>query len=257
MKKIALNLRVLRELKKLSQEGLANQLNITRARLGAYEEGRNEPPIDLLIDMADFFRVSVDVLIRADLSKSKPEALMKLGKNRILFPVIIDKNNNDCIEVVTAKASAGYLNGYGDPEYIEGLPLMSLPFKVVGKHRTFPIKGDSMLPVKEGSYIVGRYVESPEEIKNGNTYILVTNDEGIVYKRIYRHHNHSLHLHSDNKIYEPYTIKTKDVLEIWEFVCSIGLSNRQEDEVNLDNVMDMLRSMQVDMTALKEKRYER
>ena len=47
--KLSENIKFLRGLKKLSQEDLAAALDITRSRLGAYEEGRNEPPIEILI----------------------------------------------------------------------------------------------------------------------------------------------------------------------------------------------------------------
>lgn len=253
MPKIASNIKVLRDLKKMSQEALAQELNITRGRLGAYEEDRNEPPVDMLIRIADFFHISIDALVRADLKKTDPDALMKIGKNRILFPVLINQDNNDCIEVVTVKASAGYLNGYADPEYIEKLPQMNLPFKVTGKHRTFPIKGDSMLPLRDGSFVVGKYVESISDVKNGHTYVLITKDEGVVYKRVFKSNNHSqLELHSDNKSYSPYTVKTKDVLELWEFVCCINLSDKREDEINMDSLMNMLKSMKVEIESMKK-----
>ena len=64
------------------------------------------------------------------------------------------------------------------------LPVMQLPFVPVGKHRAFPISGDSMEPlVKSGSYVVGRFIESVNELKQGQTYIVVTK-EGMVYKRL-------------------------------------------------------------------------
>ena len=107
MSKIAKNIRVLRTLKKLSQEQLSEKLNIPRSRLGSYEEGRAEPSYDLLIIIADYFHMAIDALVRADLSKTDPEALIKIGKNRILFPVLVDNKNNDIIEVVPVKASAG------------------------------------------------------------------------------------------------------------------------------------------------------
>ncbi len=252
MKRISTNIKVLRDLRKISQENLSLQLDITRARLGAYEEGRNEPPIELMIKIADYFHVSVDALVRADLRKTDPDALMKIGKNRVLFPILVDKDNNDCVEVVTIRASAGYLNGYADPDYIEKLPMMNLPFKVTGKHRTFPIQGDSMPPLKTGSFVVGKYMESLDEIKNGNTYILITKDEGIVYKRVYRGNNLSiLELHSDNKTYSPYQIKAKDVLEVWEFVCCLNTSDKKEEEISMESVMHMLKSMKVEIESIK------
>lgn len=53
----------LRKEKHLNQSGLALKLNITQYMISAYESGRNQPSIDLLIQMASFFNVSVDYLI--------------------------------------------------------------------------------------------------------------------------------------------------------------------------------------------------
>lgn len=248
--KIAKNIRYLRQLKKWSQEQLADELNITRARIGSYEENRCDPPVDVLIRMSSLFHVAVDALVKCDLSTLDEGALMKVGNNRILFPIVVDQNNNDGIEVITAKASAGYLNGYSDPEYFEKLPLMNLPFKVVGKHRAFPIKGDSMPPLKNGSYVIGKYVESVQDIVNGTTYVLVTKDEGLVYKRVYKT-GKGLELHSDNKVYAPYTVKLTDVLELWQFVCTLNMSDKKEEDLNLGSIMDMLRSMRVEIEGLK------
>ena len=76
--------------KGLSQEQLADNLGITRSRLGAYEENRNEPSIDLLITISDYFHVAVDALVRGDFTKTSLDGLMKIGKNRMLFPILID-----------------------------------------------------------------------------------------------------------------------------------------------------------------------
>ena len=57
-----------------------------------------------------------------------------------------------------------------------------------------PIKGDSMLPLREGAFVVGRFIDGPQQIKSGSTYILVTINEGIVYKRVCKKGN-QLELH--------------------------------------------------------------
>ncbi len=229
MSNIHHNIKILRELKGLSQGALAAELDITRSRLGAYEEARNEPPIALLIQLADYFKISVDALLRANFGKTNPDSLLKIGKNRTLLPIVVDKEQNDQIEVIPQRTSAGYLNGYSDPEYIEKLPLMSLPFKAQGKLRAFPIKGDSMPPLVTGSYVIGRYVEQQTQLKNGNTYILLTKNEGLVYKRIYRKNTQRIELHSDNKNYDPYNIRVNEILEIWEFVCSLNVVEKQKE----------------------------
>jgi hypothetical protein len=170
----------------------------------------------------------------------------------MLFPIMVDRENNDLVEVVSAKASAGYLNGYADPEYIESLPIMNLPFKIIGKHRAFLIKGDSMPPLKDGCYVIGKFIESIKLIENGTTYILVTKEEGIVYKRVYKNGN-TLELHSDNKSYQPYAIHASTVIEIWEFVCNLNMSDKKEEELNLESIMNMLRGMRVEIEGLKKK----
>ena len=253
MNKIAKNIRHLRFLHKWSQEQLAEKLKISRARIGAYEESRCTPPVEILIRVSNLFHIAIDALVKCDLSTVEKDALMKVGQNRILFPIVIDKENNDRVEVVTAKASAGYLAGYDDPEYIEKLPLMNLPFKITGKHRAFPISGDSMPPLKTGSLVIGKFVESLKDIVNGRTYVLVTKEEGVVYKRVYCKNNSTLELHSDNKNYAPYIVKGSDVLELWEFVCCLNLSDKKEEEINLESVMAMLKSMKVEMEGLKRK----
>ena len=53
----------LRRKKGWSQSELANRLHISPSTIGMYEQGRREPPIDILIAMAKEFDVSIDYLI--------------------------------------------------------------------------------------------------------------------------------------------------------------------------------------------------
>lgn len=254
MSKVFSNLKYLRLQRGLSQEQLAESLGITRSRLGAYEENRNEPSIDLLIAISDFFHIAVDALVRGDLQKTSLDGLMKVGKNRMLFPVLIDDDGRDMVELVPLKASAGYLKGYADPEYMERLPRMKLPFLPTGKHRAFPIKGDSMPPIKEGSFIVAKFVERLEDVKNGQTYVIVTKDDGLSYKRVFNLNTKkgTMECHSDNKIYQPYKVNLKDVLEMWEYTCVINIGDYREEELNVGSIMSMLRNLQVEMEMIKK-----
>ncbi len=250
MSKIAKNISVLRALKKLSQMQLSDHLEISRSRLGSYEEGRAEPPYELLIKIADYFHVAIDALVRADFSKTDPDGLLKIGSNRILFPVMVDKENSDLIEVVPLKAIAGYLTGYADPEFMEDLPIMNLPFKITGKHRAFSIKGDSMPPLKDGTIVVGKFVESLSEIKDGQTYIVLTKEDGVVYKRIYHEKkktNNMFEFHSDNSTYSPYTVKAENILEVWSFVCSLNIGEFKPQDLNIDSMIRFLQSFRVEM----------
>jgi transcriptional regulator with XRE-family HTH domain len=254
MSKISSNIRFLRQLKGLSQEQLADELKVTRSRIGGYEEARNEPPIDLLIRISEYFHIAIDALVRGDLKKTNLDGLMKIGKNRILFPILLDNDGNNMVELIPLKASAGYVRGYADPEYIERLPQMKLPFLPTGKHRAFPIKGDSMPPIKEGSFVIAKYLERFDEVKYGQTYIVVTKDDGLMYKRIMAFHKKeaAFELHSDNKLYQPFKVKAEDVLEIWEYTCCINMNQYQNEELNLDSIMNMLRGLKIELAEIKK-----
>ncbi len=253
MNKVAKNIRFLRIQKGLTQELFAQELDITRSRVGSYEEGRSAPSIDMLITLSQYFNLPIDVIVKNDLTLSNNKSFIELGNHRVLFPISVDMNEEDLIEVIPIKASAGYLNGYADPEYIEQLEKIKLPFVPTGKHRAFPIKGDSMLPLKEGSYVVGKYLESIREIKDGKTYILLTKYDGMVYKRVYNNleDKGTLTLASDNKAYDPYEVKGEEVLEIWEFTCSIQTQEYSEEELKVESILRMFRELQVELKSIR------
>lgn len=253
MKSIQTNIKHLRSLKKFSQERFAEELKWTRSMVGSYEEGRSEPPIDRLIELSSYFDIPIDILVKNDLRKAKDTAFIEVGNKRILFPVTVSEIDEDLIEIIPAKASAGYLQGYSDPEYIEQLQKIKLPFLPTGTHRAFPISGDSMLPVKDGSFIVARFVDDISSIKDGRTYIILTKNDGLVYKRVYNKikEENKLVLHSDNRGYAPYSVHLEDVLEVWEFTCCINTQEYNKDELKLSSIMSMFQELNVELKSIK------
>ncbi len=254
MKIIAKNIKHLRALKKLSQEALAEELNITRSRIGSYEENRSAPTIEILIKFSDYFKIPIDILLRNDLTKSKESSFIEIGNQRVLFPIVVDSENENLIEVVPIKTSAGYLAGYDDPEYIEQLQKIKLPFLPTGKHRAFPIKGDSMLPMKDGAFVIGRFIEGRNEIVSGKTYVLITLNEGMVYKRVENHieKKGTLKLISDNKAYQAYEIPINEVMELWEFTCSINTQEYSEEELKISSIISLFNNLGIELKALEK-----
>ena len=253
MKHIQANIKHLRTLRKLSQERFADELGWSRSIVGSYEEGRSEPPIDRLIDLSDYFNIPIDILVKNDLRLAKDTSFIEIGNKRVLFPVTVNENNEDLIEVIPVKASAGYLSGYDDPEYIEQLQKIKLPFLPTGTHRAFPISGDSMLPVKDGSFIVAQFVEDINTIKDGRTYIVLTKDDGLVYKRVYNKikEEGKLLLHSDNRAYAPYSVSLENILEVWEFTCCINTQEYNKDELKLSSIINMFQELNVELKSIK------
>ena len=56
-------LRKIRKKKKLNQQRVALDLNITREALSHYENGRRDPSLAMLVRLSEYFNVSIDYLI--------------------------------------------------------------------------------------------------------------------------------------------------------------------------------------------------
>lgn len=261
---IANNIKILRKKGSFSQDELSAQLGIKRTSLSGYEVGSTEPNIELLAKLSQFFKVSIDQLINVDLQSLSELEFNQLinrtsteieGKNLRILATTVDANNNENVEMVTVAAKAGYTTGYADPDYIKVLPTFHLPFLSKNrKYRMFPIMGDSMPPVEQGSWVTGEYLQNWNFINNGSPYIIITKNDGIVFKVVYNQiaENGNLLLCSTNPIYEPYQVHVSEVFEIWKFVHYISHSL---PEANLGNeaISSTLHQIQKDMAALKHK----
>lgn len=255
------NIRYIRKKLKLTQDQFGQQLGIKRSLVGAYEEGRAEPRLELLSKMAGLINLPVDALLTHDLNKDNapaPEHKDYIRGKEVLV-VSIDSAKKDNIELIPQKAAAGYMNGYADAEYVKALPKFNLPMLGSGTYRAFEISGDSMLPIMPGTIIVGEYVENLKDLKNGKTYVLVTNREGIVYKRVFNYldENGKLFLVSDNRQYTPFQIDGEDVLEAWaaKAYISVQFPDVESDkEMSIENLAGVVLDLQKEILDLKSKK---
>jgi len=262
MHKLNENVRFVRKQLNLTQDQFAQKLGIKRSLVGAYEEGRAEPRLDLLQKMAELAGISVDTFIGTDITQgdSIPGKTEKYVRGKDVLVITVDEFKKDNIELVPFKAAAGYLNGYADSEYVKELPKFKLPILGQGTYRAFEISGDSMLPLLPGTIVIGEYVDDLRELKNGKTYVLVTNREGIVYKRTFNYiaDTGKLFLVSDNRHYAPYQIDADDVVEAWAAKAYISVQFPDVDsknEVSVDELASMVLDLQKEIVHLKGKKH--
>lgn len=224
MTKLASNLKYLRKKAKISQGDLAVEFEVARTTMGDYERGKTEPNLEMLVNLSAKFNVSIDRLITEDLSFDELEITRNEGLR--VLAISVDEDNNENIELVDTKAEAGYLDSFNDPEYIRDLPKISFPNIPQGTFRGFEIQGDSMLPLEPGSIVICSYVEHLNQIKDNRTYILVTRDRGLVYKRVInRVGQQKLSLVSDNEAYLPYEVDYSDISEVWQHYAHLSFSD--------------------------------
>lgn len=256
MSYLSSNLRFLRKQKGITQNDLADQLDVQRTMISAYEDGRSEPKLATLTKLCEILEVGVEELLDHDIEKLGRKALQKRGIN--ILTIAADDSDKENITLVGQKASAGYLNGYADPVYMETLPQFHLPnLSRQATYRAFELAGDSMLPLIPGTIVIGAYVEQLKQIKSGRTYVLVTQTEGVVYKRVFNYleENGKLFLVSDNDLYKPYEVKGEDVLEIWEAKAFISTDfpnpGDKKKPLTLDDLGEMIRDIQTDLKQIR------
>ncbi|MBQ8183550.1 MAG: helix-turn-helix transcriptional regulator [Clostridia bacterium] len=66
-----MGLKEIRKQKKLNQQKVAMDLNISRESLSYYENGKREPSLALLVQMSDYFNVSINYLITGEEFKKR------------------------------------------------------------------------------------------------------------------------------------------------------------------------------------------
>ncbi len=250
MSKAGLNLKYLRKLRGWTQEEFAAKLNIKRSLVGAYEEERADPRLDVLEIVADIFKLSLDELLLKDLSEA-PSGNSYLQKRRQQKMMSADRN---LIHFVPVKAAAGYLTGYADSEFIDELNTFTLPMLTGGNYRAFEIIGDSMMPTPSGSIIVGEKIVSMDDVKNNFAYVVVSKNEGIVYKRLVKNNRakNKITLVSDNPSFQPYQVNTEDIIELWHAQAVISKVTQQL-MWDVNSLANIVNTLQDQVSTLKKK----
>lgn len=259
----ASNIKLLRKRHKRTQDDVASALHMKRSTVSGYENEVAQPGIDILIAFSKFYNIAIDTLVKEDLSLLSENQLAQVelgfdtfinGGELRVHATSVDADNNENIELVNYKASAGYRAGYADPEYIRVLPTFQMPFlSREKKYRTFQIVGDSMLPIPTGSWVTGEFIQNWNLLRDGQAYIILTIEDGIVFKVIENHikDEGKLRLYSLNSLYKPYDIDVKEIREIWKFVHFIS-SEMPETNQPRQNLEKAVADIKRDVEHLKQ-----
>jgi transcriptional regulator with XRE-family HTH domain len=248
-----------------TQDDVAVAINMKRSTLSGYENNVAHPGMDSLIQFSNYFNIAIDTLIKIDLAKLPESQLRQIergydvylkGSNLRVLATTVNKENEDNIELVSEKAKAGYTSGFADPEYISILPTFRLPFlSRQKKYRTFQISGDSMLPIPHGAWVTGVFIQDWTSLRDRDAYIILTMDEGIVFKVVENRikTEGKLVLHSLNPLYPVYDINTREIREIWQFVHYI--SPKIPENISSENyhLTETVKKLQHDILAIQTK----
>jgi transcriptional regulator with XRE-family HTH domain len=258
------NIKLMRKRKGRTQDDVAHALKMKRPTLSGYENEVSLPTVNVLIAFSKYFGIAIDTLVLVDLCSLSESQLSQLerggdvylrGSNIRVLATTVNSMNEENIELVPEKAKAGYATGFADPEFIRELPVFSLPFlSRQKKYRTFQLNGDSMLPIPHGAWVTGEFVQDWNTIISGHGYIILTLDEGIVFKIVENliKKENKLRLYSLNPVYEPYDIPVNEVKEVWKFVHYIS-SEIPEPALPQEELLKTVANLKKDMSIVKRR----
>lgn len=313
------NIRYLRRKYQFTQEQMAQKLGIKRSLLGAYEEARANPRLEVLVKAAELFNVSVDQLVSKPLGDrlkemhSKPEPVKTsytshqtnfqeeeeteyndyfseekvrdnfkdkpvpqqttgnheqkrpyLPPRKIEFHSTESKKSLQKIRLVMESEFKHYFYNAVERDYLETLPELTLPLPSSSdQYRAFEVTDEAMQPVSRGAIVIGRRIESIQNLKDGKPHVLITRTEGVLFRRVFNHISRSgnLLLEANHQAYERISLPVlgKEV-EAWEVVLYISAEDpyqfsptQSSEAMDLPRLTSIVLELQQEVIKLKEK----
>ncbi|MFY7828401.1 MAG: helix-turn-helix transcriptional regulator [Flectobacillus sp.] len=149
------------------------------------------------------------------------------------------------IKFVTKQAVNDYTGKCQRTDYIASLPSMLIPNIQSANCRAFESGDDFVL---ENSIIVGSQIKDWSDIKDGQHYVIVAPQHGILYRRVYSQAKikGTLLLSSDKTTISSREISLKDILEIWECVAYLSYQ-MPEPQPSLDRIKDLVEDLKTEL----------
>jgi hypothetical protein len=112
-----------------------------------------------------------------------------------------------------------------------------------------------MLPIPSDSYVISYFVENWKDVKENECYVVLTKDDGVVYKRVSTSdsNKNEILLTSDNSAYLPYTIQPDTVLELWKAIGYISFQLPLNDDLSLEKLSSLVLGLQKDLDKMRKK----
>ena len=271
------NLLFLRKKSNLNQAEMAMQLGFKLSQYNNWEKNNKFPNISDFLKICNHFGISETDFLHSDISIVHLNDIMDNNKNaknvhlnvhpsvhlkgknqplsvvsehqeqyfRMPKVITVDSSQEENVIMLPVKARAGYLNGYGDTDFMAKLPAYKLPGLNNGTFRLFEVDGLSMYPtLNDKDIVITKFIEKLNEIRDDRLYVVLTKNDGVVVKRVLNRlqKDGKLILKSDNykdrDLYPNLVIPPEEVLEVWYATSFISYQMRPPSEM-YNRVIDL------------------
>ena len=185
-------------------------------------------------------------------SEKAAEPFSKLD-NTIESPVLKQpyKHLNDAlptIQWVSRQLVPEYVLQYQNPLFLTHLPTFQLPNLPKGYFRAFEIGDDFAFP---GSILVGTFVRNWYDIQDGNQYIFVLLEQGVIFRTAHSQDmaKGMLNLKSDLHTIADQTVSLSEILEVWEVKAFVSVQ-LPKPVPSVDRVATLVHELQQEVNKL-------
>lgn len=200
----------------MSQADFAALFNLARPSVGAYEEGRAEPKIDTVIQIAAQFGIGIDRLLTKDITINELYHIDKFENEVVLKQG--NKHKESGLPLVKKEQFAQYMSQHNNKNLIEQLPKINLPFSEESSFRAFEVTSAEMQLGNGGLHpddtIVGK-VADIQSIMPLQIYLTIT-AEHYYLRRFEQKDGHILLFEADNQDYNLVRLSQEEIIEIWQ-----------------------------------------
>jgi len=212
--------------KKMSQNDFAKLLGVARPSIGAYEEGRAEPKIETVIQIAKYFGISIDSLLTKEITVNELLKFKILEKDEIAHKKQSDKDDLlHSTPYISVNQQAEYVVQFGNRDFINNLPTLQVPFTRAQKSRAFQVYGSEMDTgagsIQNDDVLVCDFFDHKKKSWIADQIYVVVHQHGVAQKRFSKVEKDAFHFTSDNPSYGELILTEDQLHEVWLPVCLV------------------------------------
>jgi transcriptional regulator with XRE-family HTH domain len=242
------NIKKIRKVNKLNQSQFAELFELSRSKIGSYEEERAEPKTDSLIKIAKYFSIPIEILITKEITVNDLTHFENsIHESHLPEKTAIPHGNH--IPYVPINEHGSYLVNHGDQNYLNTLNHLSLPLPENIRTRAFQLDSSHIFVPKHNyrndNIFIGTYVNKKffTTIPRNQPYIIVT-ENTVVCTHLLIQNNQVL----IKNTFETSSIKLDEITEMWTLI------GRYESTITPNNsLVDKVAKLEQRMDELENK----
>jgi transcriptional regulator with XRE-family HTH domain len=216
---IGKNIKKIRSIKKLNQSQFAELFCLSRASIGSYEEGRAEPKIDKIIEIANYFSINTDMLLKKELSVNEisgfkltdSKMYSKNGNNLII-------NTTKSVIYIKFKSNVKFINHILDDDKWKGDEIPLPP--TINKNSSIAfVHNDNAMDINNNGIAMLDIVFAEKvdinNIFNGYMYIIILKDD-ILLRKVFIKEDSTIILKAVNINFQPKTINKDNIIAFYK-----------------------------------------